>query len=342
MPVILQESLRAVFYAPFYAALALGAYEEEGVDVTFTSSPRPADAARRLLDGTVDVTWGGPMRVMLTYDRQPDCDLVCFGEVVTRDPFFVLGREARAGFRPADLAGLRFGRVSEVETPWLCLQHDVRLGGADPAAIRLAPDRPMAENLAALGRGELDAAQVFQPFAEAAVETGAAHIWYAAASRGPTSYTTFYAPRRRLAAKRDELAGLVRAIYRVQKWVAGASGAELAAVVQRFFPDLPPARLAAALGRYKALGLWGHDPRLPRAGYDWLRAARLRRAGARRHRLRGGRRQQPRRGGGGGRPAADPTVGDHDPGRWCASAKKTSCHFSTLALMSPTRLMNPA
>jgi len=30
MSVILQESLRAVFYAPYYAALALGAYAEEG------------------------------------------------------------------------------------------------------------------------------------------------------------------------------------------------------------------------------------------------------------------------------------------------------------------------
>ena len=76
---------------------------------------------------------------------------------------------------PVTLRGVRVGRVE---------------------AIRLAPDRSMVENLAALGRGELDAAQVFQPFAEAAVETGGAQIWYAAASRGPTSYTTFYAPRR--------------------------------------------------------------------------------------------------------------------------------------------------
>jgi NitT/TauT family transport system substrate-binding protein len=273
MTVVLQESLRAVFYAPFYAALALGAYEEEGVDVRFTSSPRPADAARRLLDGTVDVTWGGPMRVMLTYDRQPDCDLVCFGEVVTRDPFFVLGREPRPGFRPADLVGLRLGRVTEVETPWMCLQHDVRLDGGDPAAIRLAADRGMGENVAALERRELDAAQIFQPFAEAAVESGAAHVWYAAASRGLCSYTTFYTPRRRLAEKRDEFARMVRAIYRTQKWLAGRSGGELAETVRAYFPEVPPTCLAAALERYKGLGIWGPDPRLPRAGYDWLRAA---------------------------------------------------------------------
>jgi NitT/TauT family transport system substrate-binding protein len=36
---------------------------------------------------------------------------------------------------------------------------------------------------------------------------------------------------------------------------------------------VPPQRLAGALDRYKALGLWGRDPRLPRSGYERLRAS---------------------------------------------------------------------
>ena len=92
MAIVLQETLRGAFYAPFYAALALDAYREEGVDVRFASAPRPTEAARGLAEGTVDVTWGGPMRVMLTYEQNPSCDLVCFCEVVTRDPFFLIGR----------------------------------------------------------------------------------------------------------------------------------------------------------------------------------------------------------------------------------------------------------
>ena len=92
MAIVLQETLRGVFYAPFYAALALGAYGEEGVEVRFISAPRPPRPHAGLADGTVDVTWGGPMRVMLTYEQDPKCDLVCFCEVVTRDPFFLIGR----------------------------------------------------------------------------------------------------------------------------------------------------------------------------------------------------------------------------------------------------------
>ena len=72
MAIVLQETLRGVFYAPFYAALALDAYGEEGVEVRLVSAPHPSESARGLADGTVDVTWGGPMRVMLTHEQDPE------------------------------------------------------------------------------------------------------------------------------------------------------------------------------------------------------------------------------------------------------------------------------
>ena len=140
------ESLRAFFYAPFYGALAREAFSAEGVEIRFTSSPRPQDAALRLMDGTVDVCWGGPMRVMETYQQVPGCDIVCFAEVVTRDPFLLLGREARPTFTLADLKSVRLATVSEVPTPWLCLQHDLRLTGIDPASIARVADQTMARN----------------------------------------------------------------------------------------------------------------------------------------------------------------------------------------------------
>ena len=105
MAITLQESLRGLFYAPFYVALARDAYAAEGVEVRFVSSPRPGDAARNVMDGTVDVCWGGPMRVMQAHQQSAGCDLVGFAEVVTRDPFLLLAREPRPGFVLRDLAG---------------------------------------------------------------------------------------------------------------------------------------------------------------------------------------------------------------------------------------------
>jgi NitT/TauT family transport system substrate-binding protein len=213
------------------------------------------------------------MRVMQTYQQNPGCDLVCFAEVVTRDPFLLLGREPRPGFAPRDLLGVRVATVSEVPTPWMCLQEDLRRAGIAPADLLRVADRTMADNVAALRRGEVDVVQVFEPFAAALLADGVGHLWYAQASRGLTSYTTFYARRGLLAARRIELHRMVRAIHRTQKWVAAADGGAIAAEVARYFPEVPAAILAGACARYKALGIWGGDPRLPRAGYDRLLAS---------------------------------------------------------------------
>ena len=272
MPVTLQENLRGLLYAPFYAALSLGAYRQEGLTVEWVTAPAPAQATIGLFADTVDVAWGGPMRVMQMHESRPNSDLVCFGEAVTRDPFMLVGREPRPDFTFADLYAARVATVSEVPTPWLCLQEDLRQAGLDPDALPRVGDRSMTENAKALRRGELDVAQFFEPFAEELIVSGEGHLWYAAATRGPTAYTSFYARRAVLAARRDELKKLVRGLYRTQKWLYNQPPEAISEAVRSFFPKVSPALLRGAVARYQALGIWGRNPILPRAGYERLRA----------------------------------------------------------------------
>ena len=82
MAIILQEALRGLFYAPFYVALVHDAFAREGVEIEFVSSPHPDKTALRVMDGTVDVSWGGPMRVMKAHDQDRNSPFVNFCEVV--------------------------------------------------------------------------------------------------------------------------------------------------------------------------------------------------------------------------------------------------------------------
>ena len=176
MHVKLSENFRAVFYAPFYATHALGFYTTEGVEVELLNSPAPAAAAKGLLDGSIDISWGGPMRVMKARDDNPNSPMVCFCEVASRDPFFLVGKDDPSAFRLTDLARLKVGTVSEVPTPWLCLQHDLRLQGIDPAEIDCVTGRTMADNLEALRHGELDVVQMFEPYVSMALQAGVGEI----------------------------------------------------------------------------------------------------------------------------------------------------------------------
>src|SRR5215207_1807726 len=125
MPIRLMENFRAVFYAPYYATYALGFYAREGVEVELLTSDAPGDAVPKLIDGTVDLTWGGPMRVMKAHDQDPNAPLVNFCEVGSHDPFFLIGRKSPQPFRLGDLPQAKFASVSEVPTPWMCLQQDL-------------------------------------------------------------------------------------------------------------------------------------------------------------------------------------------------------------------------
>jgi len=269
-PLRLFENYRFVLYAPFYAAHAIGAYRDEGLEVELLPSPGPGKAEAALIGGAADVMWMGPIRVMKHHDENPTPQLVAFAEVVCRDPFSLVGASPSPHFHLADLLGKRFASVSEVPTPWLCLEEDLRQAGIDPARLERVLDRTMPENVAALHGGSLDVAQLFEPFVEMAV-SGGAHIWLPASARGRTSYTVFATTKARLAADPEPFRRMARAIYRTQRWVDEQPVEALAAAVASYFPGLDRGVLTRALARYKAQGVWGRDPILPEEGFDRLR-----------------------------------------------------------------------
>ncbi|MGE4218018.1 MAG: ABC transporter substrate-binding protein [Alphaproteobacteria bacterium] len=275
MAITLYENLRALFYAPFYAAKELGAYAAEGIEVAMTISPAPERTPLDLAAGKVDVVWGGPMRVMREHDLHADSDMICFVEVIQRDPFFLVGRTPRPGFAIADLKGQRFGAVSEVPTPWLCLKDDLHRAGMSERDMDVVDDRTMAENSAALREGRLDAVQLFEPYVEQLVRDGAGYVWYAQASRGPCSYTTFNTTRRALAKRPDDLAAMARAMLRTQRWLAAARPEAVAEVIRPYFPDLDPATAARAFARCRDAQLYASTPVMSRAGFDRLRDGML-------------------------------------------------------------------
>jgi len=270
----LYENYRFVLYAPFYAAHATGAYEAEGVSVELLPSPGPGHAEAALAAGEVDVVWMGPIRVMKHHDDNPDSPLVEFAEVVCRDPFSLVGRYANPGFRLAELAGLRFAGTSEVPTPWLCLEGDLRDAGIDPGRLDRIIGRGMGENVAALRDGSLDVAQLFEPFVEQAVAADG-HVWQPASARGRTSYTVFVTTRERLAADPEPFARMVRAMYRTQRWLAAAAPEAIATAIGGYFPALDPGVLIRALGRYKMQSVWAENPVLSADGFARLRRALL-------------------------------------------------------------------
>src|SRR5437867_3323472 len=165
------ENFRAVFYAPFYAIRALGFAEREGLAVEWLPSDAPGGTIAEVKRGAIDAQWGGPMRVLKDHDS-PGATLVCFGEVIGRDPFYLIGRRNQPALRLQDIGAMRLGIVSEVPTPWYCLRSDFEDAGVDTAALRITKNLTMSQQIEALAAGKLDVVQLFEPHASRALADG--------------------------------------------------------------------------------------------------------------------------------------------------------------------------
>ena len=192
----LYENHRFVLYAPFYAAHAIGAYAAEGLAVELLPSPGMGLAEQALLDGAVDVLWAGPMRVMKHHDANPGSALVCFAEIVCRDPFSIVGRSAQSGIssgrsrcttarngqRSADAMAVPAGRFAP---GW----------GSIPSGSTASPIAAWRRTSSSAEDDRSRQRSFSSPSSKRLWLRSTGHLWHAASARGRTTYTAFVTTR---------------------------------------------------------------------------------------------------------------------------------------------------
>jgi NitT/TauT family transport system substrate-binding protein len=266
---------RVPFYAPFYAALATGAFRRHGLDVSMDVVGSGQAVVDALRSGAADAGWGGPARVMHEIDADSGCSLRTFCSVVRRDPFLLLGRAPRPGFRLQDLVDFRLGSTSEAPTPWLCLQDDLQRLGVDPDKVVRIAGNTMQQNSDALVSGEIDVAQVFEPYAALLEAHHGCAVWATAADRGDTAYTAFIATAERIAQRRQDFVRLCRGMSDTLAWIQTSGPGALAEAVAPTYADLDPAILRRVIDRYFGLGIWATSIRMSEESFERLAQALL-------------------------------------------------------------------
>jgi NitT/TauT family transport system substrate-binding protein len=267
---VVYEPFRSIFYTPQFVTLHGGHFAAEGLDVEIRTSTPAVTTTSALIDGTAQVSLGGVMRSLDLADRGGP-RLVHFAEVNSRNGFFLLSREPRPDFTWADLADRTVLSFAEAPTPWQCMLTVLRRHGVDPARVRFERERPVADAVAAFRAGHGDFLETGQPFTEMLLAEGAAYL---AASMGeatgPLPFSSYMTTPAALADRRDMLERFTRALYRAQRWLAGASAADVAALIAPAFPDVASDLRRAAVARYQAQGTWALDPILHAPGYEYL------------------------------------------------------------------------
>jgi NitT/TauT family transport system substrate-binding protein len=259
------------FYAPLAAGVALGHFRDEGLDVLV----EPAGAvgkttAEAVRDGTVEISLGGLMRSFELAERDGTI-LVHFAEVCSRNGFFLLSRQPRPDFRWTDLIGETVISFAEAPTPWLCMLAVLRRNGVDPASVAIKRDLAVTEAVAAFVAGGVEFLEQTQPIVEELLTEGVAHLVASMGeATGPVPFTSYMTRPDFLEREPDVVQRFTRAVYRTQRWLAGANPKAIADAIAPSLPPIDPAIGERVIARYQRQDTWARDPILHRAGYDYL------------------------------------------------------------------------
>ena len=101
----LSEVTHSIFYAPQYAALNLGYFEEEGLSIELINGQGADKVMTAVLSGQADIGFSGPEAAIYVYNEGKDDYAVVFAQLTKRDGSFLVGREPEPDFKWNNVKG---------------------------------------------------------------------------------------------------------------------------------------------------------------------------------------------------------------------------------------------
>lgn len=109
----LAEVTHSIFYAPLYAAIENGYFEDEGINLELILTSGADKVSAAVLSNTVEIGFAGPESAIYVYENGEKDYLVTFAGLTKRDGQFILSRTKLDNFQIEDLYGkeILVGRV---------------------------------------------------------------------------------------------------------------------------------------------------------------------------------------------------------------------------------------
>lgn len=166
VPVTLNEVAHSIFYAPQYAAIELGYFTEEGLDLTLVNGGGADKVMTALVSGEADIGFMGSEASIYTYAGGEKDYAVNFAQLTQRAGNFLVGREPEADFKWENLKGKKVlgGRAGGM--PQMVFEYILKKNGIDPKSD-LTIDQSINFGLtaAAFTGDDSDYTVEFEPFA---------------------------------------------------------------------------------------------------------------------------------------------------------------------------------
>lgn len=270
--VTLNEVAHSIFYAPQYAAIELGYFKDEGINLTLVNGAGADKVMTALISGDADIGFMGSEASIYVYQEGSEDYAVNFAQLTQRAGNFLVGRQAEENFTWEKLKGKKVlgGRAGGM--PQMIFEYILKKNGVDPKAD-LTIDQSINFGLtaAAFTSNDADYTVEFEPFATGLEKEGNGVV---VASLGVDSgyvpYTAYCAKKSFLEKNPEVIQGFTNAIQNGLEYVNSHSAEEIAKTIKPQFKETDEATIAAIVERYKAQDTWKNDTVFEASSFDLL------------------------------------------------------------------------
>src|SRR5712691_7506066 len=264
------EVVRSILYAPAYAAISKGYFQEAGIELTMSTAFGGDKSMAALLGNSADIALMGPEAAIYVLVSDSPVKPRIFCGLTSTDGFMLVGREKVDKFDWSMLKGKEILGFRPGSTPLLFLEAAMRQNGLDPQKdAKLMNNVGIPARVGSWLAGQNQYAIFIEPDASQLELDGKA---YFLASIGQTvgfaDYTTFMATDKYIRENKETLQSWTNAIAKAMKWTAEAPIPELVKTLEPFFPGVDPKAMAASAQRYGRLKIWKTSPVIEPAAMD--------------------------------------------------------------------------
>ena len=269
--ITLSEVTHSVFYAPQYAAIALGYFEEEGLQVELVNGEGADKVMTSVISGQVDIGLAGPEASIYVYNEGKEDYAKVFAQLTACDGSFLVGREADSDFSYEKLKGTHVIAGRKGGVPYMTLEYLLGQHGVTPENTNLDNSIQFSMMGSSFASGVGDYVTLFEPTATEFELTGQGHILASIGEdSGEIPYTAYFANKSYMEENSDVISAFTRAIYKGQQYVANANAEDVANLIGDFFPDTDVSVLTKVVERYRDIGAWATDPVLEQDSFERL------------------------------------------------------------------------
>ncbi|MBQ7653322.1 MAG: ABC transporter substrate-binding protein [Clostridia bacterium] len=266
----LNEVTHSVFYAPLYAAINLGYFEEEGITVELTNGGGADKTMTAVLSGQADIGFCGPEAAVYVYNEGRKDYPKVFAQLTQMDGSFVIGREHEdfdwsTSFKGKEIIGGRRGGMPAMSLEYALKRYGYSIG----TDVIINYDIQFDLITAAFEGGTGDYCTMFEPSASTFEKAGKGYILSAVGpASGNIPYTAFMATADYLKDNEDTVKGFCKALKKGVDYVQTQTPEKIAEAIAPSFEGTSKEMLARAVKNYRDIGAYVSELSLKKEDFD--------------------------------------------------------------------------